>query len=382
MSILASNRLLTRWSLLSTVLIASLFIWAGNQILNTQQSKAISIQPFDERVSMDYDSDTGLFEISGWVPSELQQVEAFATIDASWADVLSIHIALPDQDINELPSVIGEYEVDRDDSTLVFQPRYGWSSGQSYTAMLDLSVINEVTRSEIATEAGILELSFLVPALVVPGQRPTITTIYPTTDEVPENLLRFYIEFSQPMQRGSVYDVVHLLDANGKEVEWPFLRIGQEFWNRDMQVLTIILDPGRIKQGVAPNVQAGAPLVKDGSYQLVIGAGMTDAYGRSLKQAVIKSFTVAAPDHQSPDPTRWLLSSPTVGTHDALIVHLDGAIDPILAPRLIRVEDESGQPVATTFSFNDGELTLHITPIEAWANRRYRLAAYPTLRWG
>ncbi|MEO1523517.1 MAG: hypothetical protein AAFU78_22450, partial [Cyanobacteria bacterium J06633_2] len=264
-------------------------------------------------------------------------------------------------------------------SNLVFRPRFGWSAGLTYTAMLDLIVIGELTASEMTTEAAVLEEPFFVPASAIPDERPTVTTIYPTADEVPENLLRFYIAFSQPMQRGNVYDVVQLLDANGNEVDWPFLRIGQEFWDRDMQVLTIILDPGRIKQGVAPNVQAGAPLVSDGRYQLVIGENLADAYGRPLDQDVIKSFAVVAPDHQSPDPTRWALSLPTIGTRDTLEINLDGTIDPILASRLIRLEDEQGQPVAAILSLEEGEQTLHFTPAETWSSGSYRLAVHPTL---
>lgn len=375
----ASNQLINRWSLLSMVLIASLSIWVGNQALHARQVEATSDQPLEQRISMSYVSDSDLFEVSGWTLSELQQIETYATTDATWSDFLSIHIALPDQDINEIPSVIGEYEIIGDGSTLAFRPMYGWSAGQTYVALLNLSTIGDVTQSGWAAETDIFEWSFLIPDSEVPDKQPSVTTIFPTTDEVPENLLRFYIQFSQPMQRGNVYDVVQLLHGNGDEVEWPFLRIGQEFWDRDMQVLTIILDPGRIKQGVAPNVQAGAPLESDGSYQLVIGADLTDAYGRPLEQDVIKSFTVVAPDYQSPDPTLWTLHSPAVGTHDALTVQLDGAIDVIVAPRLIRVEDESGQPVMTTFEFSDGEQILYVTPDEVWTGGLYRLAVYPTL---
>lgn len=377
---LASNRLL-RWGLLSIVLIASLLtIWVGNRILHAQSTETISTEPLDERIAIKYVSNSGLFEISGWTLSELKQVKAFATGNGQWHDILSIYIALPDQDINEIPSVIGEYEIIGDGSTLAFRPMYGWSAGQTYVALLNLSTVGDVvTQSGWVAETDTIEWSFLIPDYEVPNEQPLVTTIFPTTDEVPENLLRFYIEFSQPMQRGNVYDVVQLLDGNGDEVEWPFLRIGQEFWDRDMQVLTIILDPGRIKQGVAPNVQAGAPLESDGSYQLVIGADLTDAYGRPLEQDVIKSFTVVAPDYQSPDPTLWTLNSPAVGTHDTLMVELDGAIDPILAPRLIRIEDESGQSVPMNFSFGEGEELLYLTPTEAWSSGSYRLAVYPTL---
>ncbi|MEL6525684.1 MAG: hypothetical protein AAFQ07_08240, partial [Chloroflexota bacterium] len=266
-----------------------------------------------------------------------------------------------------------------DRSILVFQPRFGLSAGQTYVAMLNLSAISAITMSEMAGEENMIEWTFLAPETVVPDELPTVATIYPTADELPENLLRFYIVFSQPMQRGNVYDVVQLLDANGNEVEYPFLRIGQEFWDQDMQVLTIILDPGRIKQGVAPNIEAGAPLINEGHYELVIGTEITDAYGRPLGDTVSKVFTVIMPDYQSPDPEQWGLNLPDTNTRDSLTINLDGTIDPIIAPRLIRVQDQNGQSVPVTYSFTDDEQMLHLTPVQAWANGRYRLVVHPTL---
>lgn len=382
------NRQITQLGSVGIVLAASIIFLAGCQMFRTQQAEATTIKPLAERLTMAYNADTEAFEVSGWTTPELRQLRADADL-AQWLQVhivLSDHEVLPDYDMlpdddetADLPAIIGDYQVNSAAATVSFQPRYGWSSGQSYVATLDLGRIRNVTHDINSADAEGLTVSFFVPAAETPAELPEITQIYPSGDEVPENLLRFYIEFSQPIQRGNVYDVVHLFDATGDEVEWPFLRIGQEFWDRDMQVLTIILDPGRIKEGVAPNLQAGAPLTSEGSYQLVIGADMTDAYGRSLEQTVTKTFKVVAPDHQSPDPTRWELSSPVAGTQETLTVHLDGAIDSTLAPRLIRVEDENGQPVATTFSFDDSEQILRLTPTEAWSSGRYHLAVHPML---
>ncbi|MEO1645544.1 MAG: hypothetical protein AAFR67_10185, partial [Chloroflexota bacterium] len=64
MMTLVGNQRLKRWGLLSMVLIVSLSIWAGNQVLHARQDLAISNQPLDERLSMTYVSESGLFEIS------------------------------------------------------------------------------------------------------------------------------------------------------------------------------------------------------------------------------------------------------------------------------------------------------------------------------
>ncbi|MEO0564603.1 MAG: Ig-like domain-containing protein [Chloroflexota bacterium] len=378
-----SNRQIKFWGLLSSVLIVGLVFLAGSQYLQSQRVQAVADVALDQRLIQTYVVDAtdlgrageSALTISGWSPAEVAALEQ----EEAWSDVLQVRVNLPDIDAAELPPVVGDYSVAADRTTLLFTPRYGWSPGQGYITTLDLELASTLTEAAPAPDALELEQAFFVPAIDPPDAPLAITKIYPTANEVPENLLRFYVEFSQPMQRGNVYDVVRLLDANGDEVEWPFLRIGQEFWDRDMQVLTIILDPGRIKQGVAPNVEAGAPLVNDGRYELVIGSGLTDAYGRILTDDVIKPFTVVAPDHQSPDPTRWMLNQPDVNSKGALTINMDGAIDPILAPHLIRVEDQRGQSVATTFSFDEDEQTLIITPDNAWEVGDYRVAVHPTL---
>ncbi|MEL6854626.1 MAG: Ig-like domain-containing protein, partial [Cyanobacteria bacterium J06607_13] len=115
------------------------------------------------------------------------------------------------------------------------------------------------------------------------------------------------------------------------------------------------------------------------SYELVINRGLTDAYGRALTETIRKSFTVVKPDQQSPDPTNWSLSIPSTATHDPLVVALDDAIDPILATRLVRIEDTDGHPIPGIVTLDDNETTLSITPEETWSSGMYRLAVSRTL---
>ncbi|MEM9488482.1 MAG: Ig-like domain-containing protein, partial [Myxococcota bacterium] len=209
--------------------------------------------------------------------------------------------------------------------------------------------------------------------------QPVVTSVYPAGDRVPANLLRFYIEFSHPMQRGDVRDNITLLDASGQPVEGPFLQIGHELWDPGMRRLTVLLDPGRIKLGVAPNRQVGAPLAADGSYQLLIGPGLRDAEGRPLAQIHRKSFTTTADDRKSPDPRRWQLSQPRRGTDTPLAVTLDGVIDPMLARRLVRVEDLGGTPIPGAVTVDEDAHALLFTPSQPWTADGYRLAIHPSL---
>ncbi len=73
--------------------------------------------------------------------------------------------------------------------------------------------------------------------------------IYPTSSELPENLLKFYIHFSQPMSRGQAYRHIKLLKADGKAVDGAYLEIGEELWDASSTRFTLLLEPGRIKRG-------------------------------------------------------------------------------------------------------------------------------------
>lgn len=367
-------RAIARWGVLVALLIAGQVGLAGDLRLQARgTTDSLPTQPSDlafvvlsERSG---DSSADALLVSGWSAADLA---ALAELD-SLADLLQVRIDLPGQDSAALPAIVGDYVVEAGAATVSFLPRYRWSPGQNYVVTL------QMPRTGGASEAEVLTTSFYVPPVDVPEEPTTVTRIYPTADQLPENLLRFYIEFSQPMARGAVYDAVRLIGPDGNAVEAPFLRIGQEFWDRGMQRLTIVLDPGRIKRGVGGNAQVGPPLEDGGRYQLVIGAAMTDAYRRPLAGPVSKVFTVVAPDRQSPEPAHWQISSPASGTRDALTVQLDGAIDPISAQRLIRLEDADGQPVRVTLAVLDRERSLRLTPERAWSSQAYRLAVHPTL---
>jgi len=69
---------------------------------------------------------------------------------------------------------------------------------------------------------------------------------------LPENLLKFYIQFSAPMSRGHIYDHISLRDSAGKTVELPFLEIDEELWNPQMTRLTLFMIQGGLSVGSNP----------------------------------------------------------------------------------------------------------------------------------
>lgn len=218
----------------------------------------------------------------------------------------------------------------------------------------------------------------LTPAGTPPDDHPAVEWVHPT-GEVPENLLRCYVRFSRPMQRGAADEQIYLLDQDGVRVDGPFLRIGQELWSPDMRTLTVFLDPGRIKHGVAPNLQAGSPLRAGRRYTLVVGAAMTDLHGRPLAADHRSPLRVTAPDREGPVPTRWQIDPPAPGSRDPLRVRFDAPVDPLIAERLIRIETGAGRPLPGRIAIGPRADRLAFVPAEPWRPGAYRLAVHPAL---
>ena len=101
----------------------------------------------------------------------------------------------------DAPAIAGTYSVRK--LYLRFTPRYAFRPGVKYHADSRLGR-DDFDFQQIEQKTS--------PAAEV-------TAVYPDVDIVPENLLRFYLEFSSPMSRGSAYEHVQLLDSKNRPVD-------------------------------------------------------------------------------------------------------------------------------------------------------------------
>lgn len=67
-----------------------------------------------------------------------------------------------------------------------------------------------------------------------------MATILPLTDTVPQNMLRFYLYFSQPMSIDDPYKYLSLLHSDGREVHDAFVEFSQGLWDKDRTRLTVL----------------------------------------------------------------------------------------------------------------------------------------------
>ncbi|MGC3979758.1 MAG: hypothetical protein QM808_00680 [Steroidobacteraceae bacterium] len=253
----------------------------------------------------------------------------------------------------DLPPLLGK--LTQRGNEQIFEPRFPLQAGVRYRASL-----------------GIAETVLEIPGAVT-KQTTTITQVYPSTDTLPENQLKFYIQFSQPMARGGAYDWLHLLDDKGQEVSAAFLQLNEELWDPEFKRFTLYFDPGRVKSDLLPGRELGAPLHAGRQYTLVIDGGWPDALGRKLGEGYRKSFRVADADHHAPDPQQWRIDAPPANSSNALQVTFPESMDQALASRLIVVLDSRGSVVNGAVTLNHNETQWQFVPARNWQAGNYSL---------
>jgi hypothetical protein len=259
----------------------------------------------------------------------------------------------------------------REGNDLVFTPRYPFEPGLNYRADLALPPTQPSFASSFSTYIKI-------PA---PPATPIIKieAIYPTADELPENLLKFYIQFSGPMSRGEAYRHIHLLDDSGHAVAAPFLELGQELWNPEMTRFTLFFDPGRIKQGLVPRLEMGLALERGRFYTLVVDADWQDADHHPLVTAARKKFCIIAADSQQPDPARWQFTAPHSASLEPLTIRFEKPLDHALLERVLSIQDAAGQMISGKIMISNHEQQWSFIPDSPWRPGKFALVVQTIL---
>ena len=318
--------------------------------------------------------------VLGVDPSLLSVLESKKVTPTQWSSFFSVRVVSgsePGKD--EGPLLWGKYEVV--ERVIRFVPRFPPDSGVVYRAAFDparlRSLVMELSpglsiSEPKTTERGIASTFSLEKTQVRPA---SVTAVYPSGDQLPENLLRFYIHFSAPMSRGEAYRHLKLIDtATNKPVHAPFLELEEELWSPDGQRFTLFIDPGRIKRGLKPREMFGPVLEAGKSYCLVVGRGWTDAAGNGIQTDFRRTFRAGPPDESMPDPRKWEVLPPRAGTRDQLEARFPEPLDRALLERLLNVLDPEGREVAGAVVIAEAEKVWRFVPRDSWREGTYRLA--------
>ncbi|MCV9966725.1 hypothetical protein OIU34_33145 [Pararhizobium sp. BT-229] len=263
--------------------------------------------------------------------------------------------------------MVGTYEVLPD--RVRFTPRFPLREGTAYAVSFDTDCILAGTGACATATAPDAVFKLEAPR----HEAARIAAVEPHSDRLPVNLLRFYVHFTEPMAADYVHKHITLLRADGTTVRSPFLNLARSLWDPEQKRLTVLLDPGRIKRGVGPNVEAGSPLVEGETYTLRVGAGLRDAHGCALARVFEKRFVVTVAVHERIDPFAWSMSPPASGSREPLRVATGLHLDSGRLGQTIRVLTETDERVAGDVALSPDEVGWQFTPAGAWRPGAYRI---------
>jgi len=264
---------------------------------------------------------------------------------------------------DRLPGVSGRYLLSDDE--VQFVPHFPFERDLKYRASFDPQPLGTFPMAEP------MNLEFLIPSETQMPARTEVTHIFPSSDLLPENLLRFYVCFSNSMQRGRALKEISLLDSDGQAVADALYRSPVELWDRTMKYLTVLLDPGRLKRWVGPNVELGPPLKVGQKYTLEIGSGMIDQQGRPLRKGFRKHFVAGDPLREQISVEDWKTLPPVTGSRAALVLMLPSPLDWALVLQSITVESAQGAPIDGHVVVDQSERRWRFSPNSPWIAGRY-----------
>jgi hypothetical protein len=271
---------------------------------------------------------------------------------------------------DDLPDVFGRYHVFEDG--VRFTPHFPFEPGRSYRANFDPRPLGHPALSDV------LRLEFSIPKeqSALPA---AVEHIFPSSDRLPENLLRFYVRFSHSMQRGHVRCEISLLGPDGSPAPDALYRAPVELWDKSMRRLTILLDPGRLKRGVGPNRELGPPLESGKVYTLAIGKGMTDSFGSRLPQPIYKSFSVTDAVREPIAIEHWRIVPPVTNSRQPLVLIFPRPLDWALLSHAITVASTNEQSIEGHIEIDQCERRWSFIPSSPWVAGSYRVRPSPAL---
>ncbi|WP_425639002.1 Ig-like domain-containing protein [Algoriphagus yeomjeoni] len=258
------------------------------------------------------------------------------------------------QEGNRVP-ILGELK--EEGGMIIFSPLIPFTRGQSYAIFNGDKKLGDV----------------LIPNLDSNESDLSLIEIYPTQDSVPENLLKLFLKFSKPMREGQSVNYLTLIKGDTDTLSGVFLDLQPELWNDDQTMLTVWLDPGRIKRDLIPNQKMGAPLSKSEKYRLIISSDWKGLNGGVLDRDYSKDFVVVARDSISPAPLEWQLEIPRSGPKSPLKVKFEESLDFSLLNEVFKIISHENQETAGEWTIGIEEKSIEFTPDSNWNKGKYQV---------
>ena len=173
---------------------------------------------------------------------------------------------------------------------------------------------------------------------------PVVSAVFPSSDTLPENLLRMYVHFSKPMKTIGNLEKIDLVNEEGQKVVGAIFNNMYELWDKQQQQLTLIFDPSSVKTGLMAHAEKGRSLQAGRNYKLVIGH-LEDVEGNKLKEIYAKSFYVRDENRLSPNTEQWTIKIPKANSRSPLIIQFPAMLDRLSLQQRLQLTDKHKQPI-------------------------------------
>ncbi len=290
-----------------------------------------------------------------------QEVEQLNT--DSLSNYLKLYVGSEIPPDNETPHIIGAYLIK--ENRLLFKPRFTLLPNVNYTV------------SYFSFERAEWEFKeFRVTPFH--GEQPRVTSVFPGTESIPQNTLRFYLYFDQPMGQSNPYEFIKLENDQGENIEDAFVEITSGLWNSERTRLTVFIHPGRVKRMVGPNLKQGPVFEKGKSYRLILSSEFASSYGITMSNDWVKTFSIDAPVYEKINIANWYVIPPEIGTTNPLVIQTTSHLDEAIAQRMIQVK--SGNSILDgKVQFTESKRQLIFTPSKIWVSGNYDLIIPSTI---
>ena len=309
--------------------------------------------------------------VSGWAGTEFRELGGLDAAELGRRlAVLPSELVEAGAHLRAIQPIAGRFEFDQD--AICFLPRFPFLDGLCYSLLVE----------SVREEGPVDSLEVWTIQRPPPEGTPTtgVVAIYPSADELPVNTLKLYVRFSSPMSEGWAARAVHIRRADNDEtLDGVFLAMEPELWDRERRRLTLLLDPGRIKRGLAPNAEAGYPLLEGVPVIVTIDAEFRDAAGRPLRTGLARRYEIGPPVRARGNPAAWRCHCPAAGSKYPLTVEFDRPLDHALLDHSLWVHDAAGVALAGRGFSGPTESSWRFEPQSPWEEGRHLVIVEPRL---
>jgi hypothetical protein len=291
--------------------------------------------------------------------------------DIRWHEFFSIKVDNKIESTFTTPNMAGDYRFT--ENSLLFMPRFPPVPEQHYNVLFNADLFTKKFTTNFRFKQSTYSQRFYIDT---PNFKPTtqVSKILPLAHIVPQNILKFYVYFSEPMSMEDPLKYITITDDNGVVINDAFVRVPEGLWDQQKTRLTLFVHPGRIKRGVGLNIKKGMVFQKGMRYQINVNKNFKDYRGVTLVSNITKVFSVSQSIYQTLSPENWTLILPDVQSEQSLIIEPERILEPVLAKKMIHVVNKkTGRKVSGSIEVDSLASTLTFKPKTAWVPGKYEL---------